>query len=377
MPQATMTSRQRVNAMFERKDHDRVPRNESFWADTIRRWQQEGLGGADEDGGGGIRHNNGSRIVLEMLGNDFAGLGGWSAIFPGHHEVIAEDEETVTYVNDWLETVKYWKHRSGTPEHIGWGCTDRTAWEQTFKPALEKLEPQLDPESMRQACGRATEAGRWRHLNTLESFEALRHMAGDVGTMMAMAEDPEWVAEMSRVWTDAMLRRLDAQVEALGGNDQVDGVWCYGDMAFNHATMCSPQMYRELIWPDHKRMADWAHAHDAWFIFHTDGNVNGVMDLYLQAGFDCLQPLEAKAGMDVRRLCPQYGDRLAFFGNIDVMIMGSNDLEKIEEEIRTKFAAGMATRGYAYHSDHSVPPTVSWPTYQRIIELVDRYGWYT
>jgi uroporphyrinogen decarboxylase len=112
------------------------------------------------------------------------------------------------------------------------------------------------------------------------------------------------------------------------------------------------------------------------FIFHTDGDVNGVMDLYLEAGFDCLQPLEAKANMDVRRLCPRYGDRMAFFGNIDVMTMATNDLARIEAEIVAKFAAGKATQGYIYHSDHSIPPSVSWETYQGIMRLVDRYGWY-
>jgi hypothetical protein len=36
----------------------------------------------------------------------------------------------------------------------------------------------------------------------------------------------------------------------------------------------------------------------------------------------------------------------------------------------------MARRGYAYHSDHSVPPEVSWHTYQWVIDLLDRYGNY-
>jgi uroporphyrinogen-III decarboxylase len=112
------------------------------------------------------------------------------------------------------------------------------------------------------------------------------------------------------------------------------------------------------------------------FIYHTDGEVRGVLDLYVAAGFDCFQPIEAKANMDIRQLCPKYGDRLAMFGNIDVMIMGTNDRDRIEEEIRSKFAAGMATKGYAYHSDHSVPPMVSWATYQFIIECVKKYGTY-
>ena len=43
---------------------------------------------------------------------------------------------------------------------------------------------------------------------------------------------------------------------------------------------------------------------------------------------------------------------------------------------RSKIAAGKATKGYIYHSDHSDPPQVSWETYQFIIEWVNRYGRY-
>jgi uroporphyrinogen decarboxylase len=196
---------------------------------------------------------------------------------------------------------------------------------------------------------------------------------GDEITLMAMADDPEWIQDVSRTFTDVLLRNMDAHMAT---GIQPDGLWVYGDMAFKTATMCSPAMYRELIWPDHKRMVDWAHAHRMKFIYHTDGDVNGVLDLYLAAGFDCIQPMESKASMDVRRLAPKYGDRLSFFGNIDVMKMMTNDRALIEEEVRTKLAAGKAKKGYIYHSDHSVPPQVSWDTYQFIISLLDQYGNY-
>lgn len=361
-PTATLTSHQRVNRALTRQDHDRVPRHETFWGDTIHRWQGEGLEGS-------------GAAVLEKLGSDFHALGGWTVPFPGHKKVLSEDAETITYVNGWLETVREWKGRAGTPEHFDWGCKTREAWEKTFKPALEShRHDDVDPKASRESLRRGREDQKWCFLNSLESFEALRHLLGDVECMMTMAEDPEWIAEISRVWTDCMLRRLDMQFKACGG--EIDGVWCYGDMAFNHSTMCSPDMYRDIIWPDHKRMCDWAHEHGAKFIYHTDGNVNGVMDLYLEAGFDALQPLEAKAHMDVRELAPTVGDRLSLFGNIDVMTMSTNDLEQIEAEIASKFAAGKAVNGYLYHSDHSVPPAVSWETYQGIIKLVEKHGWY-
>jgi uroporphyrinogen-III decarboxylase len=58
------------------------------------------------------------------------------------------------------------------------------------------------------------------------------------------------------------------------------------------------------------------------------------------------------------------------------MIMGTNDRRRIEEEIASKLEAGKATKGYIYHSDHSIPPTVDWETYQFVLECVERYGWY-
>ena len=119
--------------------------------------------------------------------------------------------------------------------------------------------------------------------------------------LVAMIEDPEWIRDMVRVQTDVVLRSFEG---VLAKGVQPDGLWIYGDMAYNHATMCSPAMYRELVWPAHKRMADWAHARGMRVIYHTDGRVSSVLDLYIAAGFECLQPIEAKAGMDVRHFAP-------------------------------------------------------------------------
>ena len=359
--QTKLTGQERVNRAMEHRDQDRTPRYETFWGETIERWQSEGLEG---DAG----------TVLELLGGDIAGLcWNWPAPFPGVREVLSEDETTQIVRDAFGATAKFWKGRSGTPEHIGFECDSAEIWRERFKPALLATPTQVDVAGAVRAQEWARTRGMWTCLVGVESFEATRKVLGDEVSLIAMATDPEWVVDFSRTHTDMVLRDFDA-IMATG--IQPDGVWIYGDMAYNHATMCSPAMYKELIWPDHKRLVDWAHERGMKFIYHTDGDINGVLDLYVEAGFDAIQPLEAKAHMDIRKIGPTHGSRLSLFGNIDVMIMGTNDPDRIEEEIRTKFAAGMATKGYIYHSDHSVPPTVSWRTYQRIIELVDKYGWY-
>jgi uroporphyrinogen decarboxylase len=363
----TLTSRERVNRMFARQDQDRIPRADSFWDETITRWLGEGLDVAKREDAWGR--------IFDMLGNDFQGLGWcWPQCFPGPWEVLSEDAETRVVREANGRIGRYWKHKSGTPEHLGFGCDSRAAWFEKYKPALLKNWLQLDPQAWRKSFAEGRAKGKWCHLTGVESFEETRQLMGDEVTLMAMIEDPEWVVDVSRTFTDVMLRNFQAVLDT---GVTPDGTWIYGDMAFKTQTMCSPAMYRELIWPDHKRMADWAHARGMKFIYHTDGNINAVLDLYVQAGFDCIQPIEAKAGMDIRNICPKYGRQLATFGNIDVMVLMSNDRALIEDEIRTKFAAAMATKGYAYHSDHSVPPQVTWPTYEFVIECVNKYGQYS
>lgn len=390
MRKARMTGRERVNRMFARQEQDSIPRCDTFWKETLERWHAErftpqryALPSSEQDThklprdvaeNEGFGVNAAARDALQFLGNDFLPLC-WSdpQPFPMREDIVAEDEATRTYLDAWGNTVRYWKERSGTPEHVAFGCQTRQQWFEVYKPALLRHPTFVRPGPSYEDWQVGRRNGRWTYLCGLETFEMTRRQVGDETFLMALADDPEWATDMSRTMTDLVLRDFEI---LLRRGLEPDGVWIYGDMAYRRGPMCSPAMYRELIWPDHRRMAEWAHDHGLPFIFHTDGDVNCLIPHYLDAGFDCLQPLEAKAGMDVREMAPKYGDRLALFGNIDVMVMATNDRDLIEHEVRTKLAAGMETGGYVYHSDHSVPPTTSWDTYCFIVDLIDTYGNY-
>jgi uroporphyrinogen decarboxylase len=102
--------------------------------------------------------------------------------------------------------------------------------------------------------------------------------------------------------------------------------------------------------------------------------VKELIPYLIDAGFDCLQPLEVKAGMDLLELKPEYGDKISFMGGIDVRKM--TDPVAIEEEISRKFEVAKKGGGYIYHSDHSIPKNISFEDYNRVISLVKKYGKY-
>jgi uroporphyrinogen decarboxylase len=78
--------------------------------------------------------------------------------------------------------------------------------------------------------------------------------------------------------------------------------------------------------------------------------------------------------MDLVPVKQRFGSRLVLQGGIDVRKMTQADA--IEEEIRTKVTAAKVGGGYIYHSDHSVPDSVSFADYCRVVALVKWYGRY-
>ncbi len=361
-PTSKLTSRQRIRRAMRGQPHDRIPRDDHFWKETIARWRREGLQGDNQ-------------TLREMLQSDFVQVSwAWPKPFPGRHDGIDQDEHTQTFIDELGNTVRMHKQRSGTPEHVAFGCTDVEQWRADYRPRLVANRQAFDEEGAIAQARRAERQQRWLHLSGIGPATGVHQQIGDEAAMIGSLDDPEWLIDMAAVYTDAILAIFERQLKAIGGS--ADGMWICDDMGYNRGPFFSPEVYRQIYQPQHRRMVDWAHTHGMDAILHTDGDVRVLMEGIVEAGFDCMQPLEAKAGMDVRTLSGQYADQLTFFGNIDAMVLGSNDREKIEHEITTKLAAGMAQRRYIYHSDHTVPPDVSWPTYQFVIELLDRHGNY-
>ena len=156
---------------------------------------------------------------------------------------------------------------------------------------------------------------------------------------------------------------------------EYDGVFLPDDLAYRNGPLISPAMYRELVMPYHREACEHFARDGLTTILHSDGDVRPLIPSFLEAGFGALHPLEAKAGLDVRKLKPQYGDRLALYGNIDVRRLAGSR-EEIEEEIRTKLAVAKEGGGYMYHSDHSVSADVSLDNYRFAVDLIRQHGRY-
>jgi uroporphyrinogen decarboxylase len=127
-------------------------------------------------------------------------------------------------------------------------------------------------------------------------------------------------------------------------------------------------MYREIILPGHVKTVQWVKAKGLPVIMHSCGYVEPLVPGMIEAGVDCLQVIEVKAGMDLLKLYRNFGDRLSFMGGIDVRVLYNNDKSEIDAELESKIPIVKGNFGYVLHSDHSIPSNVTHDTYQYVID---------
>jgi len=155
-----------------------------------------------------------------------------------------------------------------------------------------------------------------------------------------------------------------------------DGIWFYEDMGLKQRPFMSPAMYKEIIQPGHRLTIDFAKSLGLPVIMHSCGYVEPLVGGMTEAGIDCLQVIEVKAGMDLLKLYRDYGDQLSFMGGIDVRELYSNDLARVDAELEAKIPVVKGNYGYVLHSDHSIPNTVNYETYSHFVEKGLALGMY-
>jgi uroporphyrinogen decarboxylase len=206
--------------------------------------------------------------------------------------------------------------------------------------------------------------------STYGPHEAILRLHGFENTLYSLCDSPGFIRDMAETYTEFLLKTLHL---CLDQGIQYDGFFMIEDLACTHGMLFSPAQWRALFKPSIARIGDFLQKHGLGFWMHSCGNAELIFDDLVDCGLDVINPLEAKSGLDVRRLKKRYGKELTFFGNIDVMAMSRSN-EIIEAELRQKLSVAKQGGGYIYHSDHSVPPDVSWERYRQIMDWVRRYG---
>ncbi len=174
---------------------------------------------------------------------------------------------------------------------------------------------------------------------------------------MATVSRKDYVHQVFSRQCEIAIRNLEKIQAAVG--DSVDAAFiCGTDFGTQTSTFCSGKAFRDLYLPYYKTVNDWVHTHTGWKTFkHSCGAVERFIPLFIEAGFDILNPVQCSAaGMDPKHLKQAYGDRITFWGGgIDTQrVLPFGTPEQVREQVLERCRTFSPGGGFVFNSIHNV-----------------------
>jgi uroporphyrinogen-III decarboxylase len=198
------------------------------------------------------------------------------------------------------------------PEPGKFVLKDITRWKQTitipkvddfdWKKYAEEEYAIMGIERDKRALVYNSTSGIWERLAALMGFEE---------AMIALVEEPEACDELFTAITDVKIKIA----EKVALYYKADAFMNYDDIATERGLFMSPQTYRTLIKPHHKRLNDAVRNFGMIPMQHTCGLAELCVEDYIETGAEVWNSIQPSN--DIKGLLDKHGDRLCLEGGFD------------------------------------------------------------
>ena len=347
-----MTTRDRIFTLFDGRTPDRLPNVEfGYWEETLTLWQKEGLP---------------SSIGTDAALEEYLGLDGITifvevpvknGLFPNFERTVLRDEGDRQIIQDEEGNICEVRPGHATmPRYIQFGLRTRDDWERLKRERLDaSVEGRIGDISLASAQARETGRPLFFHAGSLYGW--LRNWMGVEGLSIALMTERAWVEEMMDHLTELTLMLIGRALPGL----QVDLAWWWEDMCYNRGPLMSPRMFQEMLVPRYRQITKALREHHVETnVLDCDGRIHELVPGWLEAGINCMFPLEA-AHTDAFRLREEFGERILLLGGVDKLALIGGK-ESIDREIER--LAPLVEKGrFLPCLDHRVPADVTFENY--------------
>ncbi|MGD9496411.1 MAG: uroporphyrinogen decarboxylase family protein [Armatimonadota bacterium] len=351
-----MTSQERVMTALDFREPDRVPiAPMGFWTEFTQAWaQQTGRDPATID--------DHFMVDIRIVVGD-------ETPWPSIAETLGTEGEYTIQRDGWGQVKRV---RSGgayfTQLEVAYDERGELRYGD-FEPAdLDRRYAHLD------ARMEALKARYAVFAKTGGPFIRTGFMRGEQQWLVDLAADPQMASEMV-MRTAHHLTAVG--LEELRRWDLYDtGVWIYDDMAATKGPMFSPATAERILAPAWKLMIDsFKAAGAAKVCLHSDGNIGPLLDLFIDLGFDGINPVEYHTGLHPLKLRERYDGRLALLGGLDnALILPRGKPEEVRAHVKEVLRAGVG--GGLALGTHSIAPDISVDTMELVREVYLECGEY-
>lgn len=191
-------------------------------------------------------------------------------------------------------------------------------------------------------------------------FDEPRQLLGEAELCIAYYEEPEMIEDMLATMADTAVK----VIERVGEIVPIDILTIHEDMAGKSGPLAGPKQVTEFLKPYYRKVWDCAKAFGAkLFSQDSDGNMEGVLDAFIDCGVNCFYPCEPAAGMDIVKLREKYGTKFCIKGGIDKHVL-RQDFAAIRAELEYKTSDILRGGGTVFALDHRIPNGVPIENYR-------------
>ena len=189
--------------------------------------------------------------------------------------------------------------------------------------------------------------------------------------MVMTLEEPELLEELIDRSAD-YYRELNKRAVDEG----IDILFLADDFAFKGGLLVPPKIFERIWRPYYQRIMEPALDKGIPLRFHSDGKLDESMDMLIEMGFDCINPMDPY-GIDFRDYKKRYGHRVTFSGNIDIefpLVRGTP--EDVEKDVIEHCEVMM--KGYRWEaaSSHSIVNYIPHENFITMLNAIHKYGNY-
>ncbi len=285
-------------------------------------------------------------------------------------EVLEETDTHILSRDELGRTMKLIKGVATLPLPLDYPVKNMDDWRR-IKPWYEFSEARLDAD-WQGAARRLRSEDKVVCVGIPGGYDEPRELMGDAGLAMAYYEQPELIHDM----LDTFSRTAVAVLDRVSQVETIDMLSVHEDMAGKNGPLIGPRHVDEFIAPYYRKVWEMLKSRGTrLFDQDSDGDMNPLLDVFVEAGVNCMHPMEPAANMDVVKIREKYGTRLAFYGGIDKHVLrGSQD--EIVAELEYKIPTMVRTGGCVIGLDHRIPGGTTLDAYrlymEKAWEIIDR-----
>ena len=348
-----MTHRERFRRLMHFQSVDRGVHWEFGYLDeTLQRWRGEGLP-RDKDNNDRTEAYFGVDPVAHVPVNI-----GVFPPFEGKVEVIEEKEHSriVRHPDGTIQEEKSDGIRT-IPHYIKYPIANRDDWKR-FK---ERLDPKTSGRrkwNYREIGQKLRNSDKPVGINMGSFFGWHRNWVGFENIALMCYDDRRLLEEMIATTTDLIVHELSAALREV----EVDFAAGWEDICFRSGPIISPKMFKEMVGPHIMRVTGLLRQHGVTVIWtDCDGDITSLVPIWLDAGINCMFPLEVHPGSDPVKFRKMFGKRVLLRGGIEKYRLAQGKKEILDELKRVEPV--LAEGGYIPHGDHRIPQDVPYENY--------------